>query len=111
MHIATGGDMNIKSIAGMFAALILSDAVLADRYVVVNGNRLNPQQITELENIHCGPVPNGNFWVNPSNGMWGYAGDPKPKGHVTDTCDNPKPRPRLSETGILFGPSNWGQGF
>ena len=43
--------MKIKylvTIIGMVAALVLSEAALAERYIVVNGSRLDLQQIIAL---------------------------------------------------------------
>jgi hypothetical protein len=82
----------------------LSNAAQAERRVVVNGVRLSVPEIMELERIHCGPIPNGHYWLDLQTGIWGYAGDPQPQGYVTDNCYNPGRRPSLSERGMLFSP-------
>ena len=79
----------------------------AERYVVVNGHRLSIPEIQYLEQLHCGPVPNGKYWINLRTGQWGYAGNPWPQGQVGDNCRNPQSRPSLSERGMLFSPSDW----
>ncbi len=79
----------------------------AERSVMVNGMRLNEPQISQLEQIHCGPIPNGNYWLDTRTGIWGYAGDPHPQGHVMDNCYNPGRRPSLSERGMLFSPRDF----
>ncbi len=81
--------------------------VHAERNVVVNGNRLNNVQVQQLEQIHCGPIANGHYWLNTNTGIWGYAGNPMPQGHISDNCNRPERRPGLSERGLLFGPSDW----
>jgi hypothetical protein len=41
--------------------------------------------------------------------VWGYAGDPRPRGFVGQACNgnNPYPRPGLSQRGLLFSPHDW----
>lgn len=84
--------------------LSVSNAAYAERYVVVNGNRLSDTDIMILERWRCGPIPNGHYWLNFNTGIWGYAGDPRVRGHIMDNCYNPGRRPSLSERGILFYP-------
>ncbi|MCA9471582.1 MAG: hypothetical protein MRJ96_08345 [Nitrospirales bacterium] len=79
----------------------------AERYVVVNGHRLSIPEIQNLERIRCGPIPNGRYWLNMWNGIWGYEGNPHPQGHITDNCHRPQRRPSLSERGMLFSPGDW----
>ena len=81
-----------------------SGSVSAERYVVVNGQRQTQQQIFELERARCGPLPNGHYWLNYRNGIWGYEGNPQPQGHIADNCRRPGRRPSLSERGLLYSP-------
>ncbi len=101
----------MKTIFGllMIGLLVFSclSPVYAERFVVVNGQRLSLPEIQYLQQLHCGPVPNGRYWINLRTGQWGYEGNPWPKGHVGDNCRNPQPRPSLSERGMLFSPSDW----
>ncbi len=79
----------------------------AERYIVVNGQRLSLPAIQYLERIHCGPVPNGRYWINMLTGVWGYEGNSHSQGHVQDNCYSPQRRPSLSERGMLFSPRDW----
>ena len=91
----------------LLSILLLRSAAYAERYVVVNGQRLSNPELQYLEQLHCGPVPNGRYWINLQTGIWGYEGNPRPQGYVGDNCRNPKRRPGLSERGMLFSPHDW----
>lgn len=93
--------------AGLVLALSMTEIAYAERYVVVNGVRLSQNDIVLLEQWHCGPIPNGHYWLDLNTGIWGYAGDPTPQGNITDNCYRPERRPSLSERGLLFSPSDW----
>jgi hypothetical protein len=95
-----------RILAGLFVMLSVTGVAYGERYIVVNGTRLNLAQIQQLERFHCGPIPNGHYWLNPNTGIWGYAGGP-PQGHISDNCYNPGRRPSLSERGMLFSPRDW----
>lgn len=82
-------------------------AVYAERFIVVNGQRLSIPEIHSLEQLHCGPVPNGRYWINLQSGFWGFEGNPQPQGYVSDNCRNPQRRPSLAERGMLFSPHDW----
>ena len=71
---------------GMFG---LAGVAQAERDVVVNGQRLFAERIAELDRMHCGPVPDGNYWLSERFGMWGYAGNPAPQGRISDNCSAP----------------------
>jgi hypothetical protein len=87
--------------------LAMVGAAHAERWVVVNGVRLSVPQIQYLEGIRCGPLPNGSYWLDTTTGIWGYANDPRPQGHIKDNCYNPGRRPSLSERGMLFSPRDF----
>ncbi|MFQ5589162.1 MAG: hypothetical protein ACE5F7_10015, partial [Nitrospiria bacterium] len=93
-------------LCGLIIVIVLADVAHAERRVVVNGVRLNIQAIRELEKIHCGPIPNGRYWINLKTGVWGYEGNPWPQGHIADNCyrRQKERRPSLSERGMLFSP-------
>src|SRR5262245_59162318 len=76
------------------------------RYVVVNGQRLTAPQIMHLEKMRCGPIPDGAYWLNPSTGVWRYAGNPTAMGHINDNCYSGGRRPSLSERGLLYTPGD-----
>lgn len=89
------------------AALVLvSSPAWAERYVVINGQRLSEPQIERLEAAHCMPIPNGRYWLDWQTGIWGYADDSRPRGRLGDACRNPQQfrRPSLSERGTLYAP-------
>lgn len=97
--------MTILIICCLFSLLGVAHA---ERYVVVNGQRLSIPAIQYLERVHCGPVPNGRYWINMQTGIWGYEGNPRSQGHVKDNCYNSQQRrPSLSERGMLFSPGDW----
>lgn len=93
-------------VAGALAAVLASPA-MAERYVVVNSERLSIPEIQALERVHCGPIANGRYWLNYRTGIWGYADNPQPQGHIADNCRAPGRRPSLSERGMLFSPGDW----
>jgi hypothetical protein len=84
-------------------ALVATQAAWAHRDIVVNGQRPSPGQLAALDRWACGPIPNGRYWFNPYNGVWGYAGNPYPQGHIADRCRS-TPRRSLSERGMLYSP-------
>lgn len=79
----------------------------ARRFVVVNGYVMSPQALAALDQAACGLVPNGNYWLDTSSGIWGHAGNPQPKGHISDGCRQAARRPSLSERRMLFSPRDW----
>ena len=95
---------NIHGLIGL--ALILSvTGAYAEQTVIVNGQRLSFQQIQHLEQIHCGPIENGAYWLDLNSGLWGYAGNPIPQGYISDNCyQQDRHRPGLSERGLLYSP-------
>jgi hypothetical protein len=85
------------------AITLLPLSALADRYVVVNGQRLSEAQTETLDRFLGGPVPNGRYWFNPYTGIWGYEGNPRPMGYITGDRTNTQSR-SLSERRMLFYP-------
>ncbi len=86
-----------------FGIAFLTAAITdANAQVVVNGKRLNADEINWLARYSCGPVFPGNYWINVANGYWGYVGSFQAVGHIKDRC--PKRRKSLSERGLLYGP-------
>ena len=82
------------------------------RWVVVNGVLQGPMQLALLDRHACGLVPNGNYWLDYDTGIWGYAGNPWPAGHIADRCGRAggAGRPSLSERGMLYSTQPWGRG-
>ncbi len=92
---------------GLVLGGLLSGEAQAERYVIVNGQRMSNDEILVLERIRCGPIPNGSYWLDYDSGLWGYANDSYAQGYITDNCVKPGRRPSLSERGMLFSPSDW----
>jgi hypothetical protein len=56
------------------------------RNVVVNGKRLDAQELAYVDMLDCGvPVPDGNYWLNSNTRTWGYAG--RPEVHAFPQCN------------------------
>ena len=93
-----------RSLVVLPVGLLMFGLALAERDVVVNGERLSPRQLVDLYIAHCGTIPNGRYWLGKRSGIWGYEGNPKPQGHISDNCRRPGRRPSLSERGMLYSP-------
>jgi hypothetical protein len=65
----------LRSFALLLTALLIEPAIAQERLVHVNGQRMTDQQIAQLELFACTAIPNGNYWLNLSNGAWGYVGN------------------------------------
>jgi hypothetical protein len=91
----------------MALTLDVSTEALAQRFVVVNGQVMGPQELTTLDRYACQYVPNGYYWLNTQTGLWGYAGNPAPQGYISDGCCRQTRRPSLSERRMLYSPYDW----
>lgn len=97
----------IPTVAAAVLSLTLASAAHAQRYVVVNNQRLSHEDIQLLERLNCGPVANGHYWYDGNSGLWGYAGNPYPQGRVGENCNRQSRRQSLSERGQLFSTWDW----
>lgn len=89
----------------LIVALLLCAPVIAVaqvRYVVVNGQRVGPAGLRQLDAASCVRVPNGRYWINMRTGVWGYEGS-LAQGRVGDNCRQSR-RKSLSERGLLYRP-------
>ncbi len=77
-----------------------------DRVVFVNGLRMTDRQVAQLETFACTAIPDGAYWLNLTNGAWGYVGDWSVQGFFGDQCNAAARRERksLSERGMLYSP-------
>jgi hypothetical protein len=75
----------------------------AQRFVVVNGRVMSRQNLAALDRAACLYVPDGYYWLDTGTGVWGYAGNPVPQGHLSDGCRQAR-RPSLSERRMLYTP-------
>lgn len=69
----------------------LAGSAQAEREVVVNGLRQSAGEIAELERLNCGPIPDGNYWLGRRSGIWGYEGNAKPMGRISERCVRRRP--------------------
>ncbi len=68
------------------AAFASAPSQAQQRFVVVNGQFMSAEQLYVLDQMAGGFVPNGAYWVDPNTGIWGYAGDPTPRGQIGGTA-------------------------
>jgi hypothetical protein len=66
-----GGIPRQKLLAVLFAIMFLPLTVWAERYIILNGQRLSDGEIELLERVHGGTIANGNYWLDPRSGLWG----------------------------------------
>jgi hypothetical protein len=76
-------------------------AAAQNRWVVVNGERLSDVQVAYLEQRACTRIPNGQYWLNPNTGAWGYARNPQVQGILGEACQSGR---SLSERRKLYRP-------
>lgn len=91
--------------AALAASLVAPPAHAQWRYVVVNGQRLDPAQVAKIEALYCSPIANGRYWYDTRTGIWGYEGDPRPRGVFTYRCGQVAQGNggrSLSERGLLY---------
>ena len=98
----------LRSIMAVVAAGCALNAAAGpmQRHVVINGHRLTPMQIAQLQYAHCAYSPDGRYWLNMHNGAWGYAGHPWRQGFLGDPCRGGQRQRSLSERGLLYTPGD-----
>ena len=79
----------------------ISEGWAQARHVVVNGQRLAPGELAQLDRASCLRVPNGRYWIDWRSGAWGYERGPQ-RGWVGENCR--QRRKSLSERGLLYAP-------
>jgi hypothetical protein len=61
--------------AGLLLTLLCGSAMAQGRIVFVNGELLDDAGLAVVDQLNCGtPLPNGNYWLDLANGVWGYVG-------------------------------------
>ncbi len=93
----------------LLAGLTATGVNAKGRHVVVNGKRLNAQELAQADAAQCTRVPDGFYWLNVHNGAWGYAGNFRIQGYVGDGCRRARGgarRKSLSERGLLYTPGD-----
>jgi hypothetical protein len=92
MKIAVVSQTTKAYTTGLLVVLFILGSTSAFGYhdtlqVVVNGQRLQPNQIRVLEQVSCGPIPSGRYWLDTRTGVWGYEGG-RAQGRLGDRCAN-----------------------
>ena len=72
----------LAALAITVAVIFTAPSQAQQRFVVINGELLSPEQLYVLDQLAGGYVPNGAYWVEPNTGIWGFAGDPTPRGQI-----------------------------
>ncbi len=103
----------IRSLLALAATSLMATSASAahQRNVVVNGHKLTPVQLAQLQFFHCAFVPDGSYWLNMQSGAWGYAGNPWRQGWLGDPCrggngGGNQRHKSLSERGLLYTPGD-----
>ena len=87
MHIQKGSTLGRLALTFAMIAFLVGLAAMdanaeQQRLVIINGQALTAKQLTMLDSLAGGPVPNGSYWIDPYTATWGFAGDPTPQGHI-----------------------------
>ena len=73
----------LAALAVCLAVAVTAAPVAAQqRHVIVNGVLMTPQDLYVLDRLAGYYIPNGNYWLDPNTGIWGYAGNPYPQGQI-----------------------------
>ncbi|MEM8793415.1 MAG: hypothetical protein AAGE80_17475 [Pseudomonadota bacterium] len=88
------------------AAVLSSTQAAAAGSVVINGMKLDAEQISWLEVYACGPIYPGNYWLDVETGLWGYRGVPQSAGHIRERCAG-RPSKNLRDLGPLPAPAKY----
>lgn len=62
----------------------------SERVIVLNGNQLAENEIDLFDRLACREMADGEYWLDPATGLWGYEGDQTVRGRVTGPCEAPK---------------------
>jgi hypothetical protein len=91
----------VRTIASaLVLAALLGTAQAQSRWVFINGQRMSDAQVLELARANCtSDIPNGSYWLNWSNGAWGYAGNPVVQGVLGDPCRGGSPGGGVNQDG------------
>jgi hypothetical protein len=99
--------MKLLGLAVLLTATLLASAAQAQtRLVIVNGQRLNDEQVAYFDRVQCARIPNGRYWLNTTTGAWGYAGNPIIQGYLGGGCRSNQRHKSLSERGLLYTPND-----
>ena len=85
MPEAIGRYLSQLSVAAIILAVVGLTSVVVDaqqRVIIVNGELLSTRQLILFDRMLGGHMPDGNYWLNTRSGLWGFVGDPVPRGRI-----------------------------
>ena len=90
----------------IFLAILFlySQIAVADRVIIVNGKQLSPEEIVYIDQMACATVEDGDYWLDPATGGWGFRGDPTMRGRLLGQCDQSTADETLAENNSKFQP-------
>ena len=74
------------SVYFLFVAMIAQSAN-AERLIFVNGKQLSVEEIEYIDQLACRTMADGDYWLDPDTGVWGFRGDPTMRGRLLGQCD------------------------
>jgi hypothetical protein len=80
---AAGDGWMLRACMVMLAALpVIASAQVYQRDVYVNGQRLSPTELEQLDLQFGACLADGRYWLDSDTGRWGYEGESAPRGKV-----------------------------
>ena len=65
-----------RAMAIVLASTMLVIPSMADRNVIVNGERLSDDIVSQLEASYQTSIQPGRYWYDPASGLWGFERGP-----------------------------------
>ena len=93
-----------------FVLVLAVTVAIAEREVIVNGKRLSGNELARLEQIHCGAIPDGRYWLDEDTGHWGRQGESAPLGNIRENCQKSTEVPPPSKRNGFSPPAANGGG-
>ena len=80
--------------------LALSTPLMADheRHIHVNGEHLDANAITQMDQLFQGKVSNGFYWLNRQSGEWGYEDNETVQGVIEQIAQTQQRQPSPPKT-------------
>ena len=88
-----------KSLFILPLLLILSTPLIADheRHIHVNGEHLDANAMTQMDQLFQGKVSNGFYWLNRQTGEWGYEDNETIQGVIEQIAQTQQRQPSPPE--------------
>lgn len=85
-------ESSLRKYTAVIIVLILAAVPVqaAERVIVLNGKQLAEKEINLLDRLACQHMADGEYWLDPATGLWGYEGDQTVRGRMTGRCEVPK---------------------